>query len=106
MDSQILKEELLKLEKKLIKDHLATNKATQLRSLAEAKDSAKLKFEIEQLAIHAQAIESQKKSDPDLTQAKQILKELNEPYAEQKKYNSLQARFAALLLSSLTNFEE
>lgn len=106
MDSQLLKEELLKIEKKLSKEPTLKNRVQELRNKATKSDKVGLEFELRQLASHAQAIESQKKSDETLKTRKEEVKELNASYNEQLKYNKLQARLVGLLLQELNNFEK
>lgn len=106
MDSVKLKEEQLKLEKKLMKDESFKSKIEDLRTLADKNDKTGLEFHLKQLAEHAQAIESQKKSDAELARVSEEKKELAAPYVEQSKYNKLQARLIGLLLQEINNFGE
>lgn len=106
MDSIKLKEELLKIEKKLLKEPTFKSRIEDLRALADKNDKAGLEFQLKQLAEHNQLIDSQKKSDPELIRVTEERKELASPYVEQLKYNKLQSRLVGLLLQELSGFGE
>jgi hypothetical protein len=57
-----------------------------------------LEFELLQTAKHREEIASTRKDDEELQSAKQIVKELNQPYSEQLKAVCDKSRFIALLM--------
>lgn len=105
MDNIKLKEEQLKIEKKLIKNG-QKELAVELREMTDRGEKDKLEYKLKELSKHNQAIISQAISDEELQNAKQIAKDLNKPYSEQLAGNKQKARLIGLLLQELNNFQE
>lgn len=103
MDAEKLKEEQLKLEKKLSKE--PGDFVKDLRAMQERNDVVGLEFKLKELAKHNQAILSQKASDEELNQAKRRVKVLSAPYNEQVRGNTAKSRYIGLLLQELDYFE-
>ena len=106
MNNVKLKEEQLKLEKKLINEPTLKSRIEELRLKADKNDKSALEFQLKELANHAQVIESQKKSDEELQRITEIKKELLAPYSEKLKFIKLQSRLIGLLLQELRSFNE
>lgn len=104
MDSIKLKEEQLKLEKKLAKDGVNGDLVADLRTLADMNDREGLEYKMKELAKHRQAVISTKKSDEKLQEIAAQKRELEAPYREQLSQNDLKARFIGLLLQELNHF--
>jgi hypothetical protein len=82
--------EIVKLEKQLNDETLAS----ELRGLTKKE----LEFKLLELAKHAQEIVTTRNSDEELTDAKNVVKELSAPYNDQLKGNKLMSRFIHLLV--------
>ena len=105
MDNIKLKEEQLKIEKKLIKSG-QKDLAVELREMTDRGEKDKLEFKLKELSKHNQSLISQAISDEELQNARQIAKDLGKTYLEQAAGNRQKARLIGLLLQELNNFQE
>lgn len=105
MDAQKLKEEQLKLEKKLCKEPGGAERVKELRALCERGEVYELEFKIKELAKHKQAILSTKASDEELNAIKEKKSALEAPYNEQTRANDVKSRYIGLLLQEINHFE-
>lgn len=105
MDAQKLKEEQLKLEKKLYKEPGGEDRVRKLRAMCDSGQVAHLEFQLKELAKHRQAILSQKASDEALNEAKKEVSVLAAPYNEQVRGNTAKSRYIGLLLQEINHFE-
>lgn len=106
MDGQTLKEEQLKLEKKLFKEPGGKDRVKELRAMCDRADIVSLDYQLKELAKHRQAILSQRKSDEHLKAAKNHVSNLNAPYQDQLKGNDTKSRYIGLLLQEINDFED
>jgi hypothetical protein len=78
---------IVKLEKKLDKDFVAK---------VQAMSKSELEFEFRKLNVHREDIKATKAMDEELNKAREEVKELNAPYAEQLKSSNLMIEFIYL----------
>ena len=81
--------EIVKLEKKLDPE-----KVSSLRGLS--RDH--LEKELQKLAMTRELLKTTKQNDEEYQRAREVVKELNAPYAEQMKETNTLHRFVALLM--------
>tara|TARA_R110000868_G_C10973188_1_gene771576 strand:+ start:100989 stop:101324 length:336 start_codon:yes stop_codon:yes gene_type:complete len=105
MNDEKLREERLKLEKKLVKS--GGNKIFVEEVMAEYErcQESDLEFRLKRISEHKQAVISTQNSDEKLDEAKRAVKHLVRPYNEQKRGCDEKSRYIGLLLQELKGFE-
>ena len=95
MSDELMKDkEIVKLEKTLVNNRYQAEFVQEVRNM----DKQQLDAKLLDLAKYAQAVDSTRKSDQKLKDAKDVVKGLNKPYTDDIKYNREKARFVALIM--------
>lgn len=89
MDKLKENKEIVKLEKAI-----GDSSTSHFRGLTKSE----LEFKLLELAKHREELVTTEKEDEELQRAKDLIKELKAPYAEQNKHNKLKCRFIHLLI--------
>lgn len=105
MNDSKLREERIKLEKKIRNSAGGRLFTEEVIASFERNDIQDLEFRIKGIAQHKQAVISTQNSDEELEKAKNEVKILNAPYNEQKRACDAKARFIGLLLQELNGFQ-
>lgn len=106
LDPELLREERLKLEKKLAKSFGSQEFKEEVMKEFEERDLSALEFRAQKIAEHKQAVISQQKSDDDLKAAKRKVSGLNAPYNEQKRASDTKMRLIGLMIQEINGFED
>jgi hypothetical protein len=105
LDPELLREERLKLEKKLSRSFGSKEFLEEVMKEFEEKDLSALEFRAQRIAEHKQSVISQQKSDEDLKKAKKVVSGLNAPYNEQKRAADTKMRLIGLMIQEMKGFE-
>lgn len=105
LDPELLREERLKLEKKLSRGYDSKEFLEEVMREFEDKDLSALEFRAQRMAEHKQAIISQQKSDEELKAAKRRVSGLNAPYNEQKRASDTKMRLIGLMIQEMKGYE-